>query len=286
MKKFYLPLLVAISAIAVCLAILVSSKLLYLLAIILCVLTIGFLLKSFAFIFPKGARNYVVIAYVALLEFFGLVLIYLTSFLSFFLKSFNTKVKKTPILLVHGYVNFSSVWLFHILRLKRKGYGPLFLINLGFPFSSIEVYAEKVKKKITEIQKVTKKNEIILIGHSMGGLVLSYFAEKYPTHADVKAIITLGSPLKGTKVAKIGIGKCCRQMEYKSKFIQTAKEGYPDKIMYHIVTKKDQLIIPYTSGIVNEEKSRNYIIDDLGHASLLYSTRVFQKIDYWLKKIS
>ena len=119
----------------------------------------------------------------------------------------------------------------------------------------------------------------------MGGLVASYFAEKYPDYANIKAIITLGSPLKGTLVAKIGIGKCCRQMELSSKFIQKAKANYPVRIMHHIVTKKDQLIIPYTSGIINQEKSRSYIIDNLGHASLLYSTRVFKKIDYWLEDL-
>jgi len=286
MKKLYLSLLIVISGITIYLAVLVSSKLLYLLAIILSALSLGFFLKNTVFIFPKRSRRYVVTVYVILLESLGLFLIYLISFYSFFIKSYNTNMKKTPILLVHGYVNFSSVWLFHALRLKRKGYGPIFLINLGFPFSSIETYTSKVKKKITEIQKVTQKREIILIGHSMGGLVSSYFAGKYPNYADVKAIITLGSPLKGTKIAKIGIGKCCRQMEFKSKFIQTAQQNYPDKIMYHIVTKKDQLIIPYTSGIVNQEKGKTYTIDDLGHASLLYSTRVFQKIDHWLKDLN
>jgi len=286
MQKLYLPTLIAISWIAVYLSVLTSSKALCLFAVILCMLSLGFLLKAIAFIFPKWIRNYVVVAYVVLLEFLGLVFIYLMSFLSFFDKRFNRNAKKTPILLVHGYVNFSSVWLFHVIRLKRKGYGPLFLINLGFPFYGIETYAKKVKQKIAKIQKITQKNEIILIGHSMGGLVLSYYAEKYPDHANIKAIITLGSPLKGTMVAKIGVGKCCRQMESKSKFIQEAQKSYPVRVMYHIVTKKDQLVIPYTSGIINQEKDKYYVINDLGHASLLYSTRVFQKIDHWLKDLS
>jgi triacylglycerol esterase/lipase EstA (alpha/beta hydrolase family) len=283
MKKIYLLILFFSTSLCIYFSLTLKSIWLNILAIILSFLVLGCFLKTCIKFFPKKIRNFLINIHVFLFEVMGLLLVYLLSVLSFYKKPFNLHLKKTPILFVHGYVNFSSVWIYHLFRLKKIGYGPLFLINLGYPFSDIDTYAKKLKKQIEKIQKKLNKKEIILIGHSMGGLISSYYASNYPNHASIKAIITLGSPLKGTKIAKIGIGKCCRQMEIESEFLQKLKTKYPVNLMYHIVTKKDQLVIPYTSGIINQE--RKYIIDDLGHTGLLYSSRVTKKIDYWLKKI-
>ncbi|MGD2168808.1 MAG: alpha/beta fold hydrolase [Chlamydiota bacterium] len=258
------------------------------LAIIFSWVALGVFFKGVTtFFLTKGSiANVLKTLQVVLLEPLALIGVYSLSFLSFFSNGpFWAKKKRTPILMVHGYINFASVWFFHRRRLLKMGYGPIYTINLGYPFHGIDTYARKLHKKIKKIARQTKRNDIILIGHSMGGLVSSQYFLKYAEKGTVKAIITLGSPLKGTKVAKLGVGKCARQMRENSSFIKNLKDNLPEKVFYNVVTKKDQLVIPYRSGLITGDRAKRYVLDDIGHASLLYSTRVSKKLGRWLRDI-
>lgn len=247
--------------------------------------TIGVFFKWVTPFSSKGLQPILKTAQVIFLEPLALLGVYAFSFLSFWKKPSLSKNSKTPILMVHGYVNFSSVWIYHRVRLWKMGYGPIYTINLGYPFHSIESYAKKVKDKAKEIEKQTKKQELILIGHSMGGLVSTVYTVKYGKDK-VKAIITLASPLRGTKMANLGIGECAKQMRTHSSFIKNLKRKLPIDLYYHVATRKDQLVVPYRSSLVNDKRERRYVLDDLGHASLLYSKRVSVQIGKWLKQIN
>jgi triacylglycerol lipase len=122
----------------------------------------------------------------------------------------------TPILLVHGYGHNSSAWIYLCYRLKKAGFHSLYSINLGSVQNSIEQYAEEVKRKALEIAESTGNKKLILLGHSMGGLVSAAYATH---HSNVTHLVTLGSPLKGTKIAKWGRGQSARDMEPFSPFI-------------------------------------------------------------------
>lgn len=220
-------------------------------------------------------------------EFFYFLRTIFSSFLSIFSIESVDKIneKDTPILLIHGYLNYSSVWLFHLKRLKKKGYSAIYTINLGSPFLSIEEYGKKVEKKAQQIAKDLKRKDLILIGHSMGGLVASYYAS-FLASGTVKKVITLGSPFKGTKMAKIGIGKCSREMETNSLFLEKLRkniENSPDIHFFHLGTTKDQIILPYTSAFLGDQTSRHCVLDEMGHVGLLYSDRVSEEIDRWIR---
>lgn len=188
-----------------------------------------------------------------------------------------------PILLVHGYLNFGSVWTVQKKRLEALGFGPIYIINLGYPFRPIRSYAEKLKTKVDSIAKETGRKDLILIGHSMGGLVSALYATQMAPSNTVTDIITMGSPFIGTPVARIGLGTNAREMEPHSPFIETLRESISSNSQirfYHIATKTDQLVIPGGSAIIPHHK--HFIFDDIGHASLLYSQRVTDKLNEWL----
>lgn len=190
-----------------------------------------------------------------------------------------------PILLVHGYIQNASNWVYLRRRLCQKGYGPVFTLNLGRPFRSIRNHAETIAKKAALIAKETGREDLTLIGHSMGGLACAWYAAKLAPAGKVGDVITIGSPLSGTKVAQIAIGKNGREMERGSDFVREVQEVVRKnrKVrFYHIASKTDQIILPYSSALTGEHPEREYVVDDIGHMSLLYSTRVADKIENWL----
>lgn len=188
-----------------------------------------------------------------------------------------------PILLVHGYMNHGSVWRFPKKRLETLGLGPIYTIHLGHPFRSIRHYAQKIKEKAEKIAKETGRKDLILIGHSMGGLVSGWYATQLAPVHTVTDVITIGTPLFGTPVAHIGLGPNAREMEPNSTFLKELRAGIARKKgvrFYHLATKTDQLVFPVSSAILPENE--HFIFEDIGHASLLYSKRVTDQIARWL----
>jgi triacylglycerol esterase/lipase EstA (alpha/beta hydrolase family) len=191
-----------------------------------------------------------------------------------------------PILLVHGYCHDSSAWVYHRRQLAKAGLGPLYTIDLGYPFHSIERYAEKVKEKAEQIAKETKRTDLVLIGHSMGGLVSSWYAVRLALPQTVTDVITIGSPLDGTCPAKIGLGPNAREMEPGSSFVKALQEeiGKCQSIrFFHIATKTDQLVIPSESALPKGPPERRFVVDDIGHVALLFSPRIANQLSLWLR---
>jgi triacylglycerol lipase len=198
---------------------------------------------------------------------------------------------QTPILLVHGYLHRSSGWIYIRKRLIDEGLGPVYTINLGSPSKSIEDYAQAVKEKAEQIAKDTGRSDLLLVGHSMGGLVSSYYAMNLAPPKSVKAIVTLGSPLEGTKMAAIGIGRCARQMHHKSDpkndFIRKLGQDLvnSDIPCMHLSSKTDLIIRPTTSAqLLANKKAARREFSRLGHAAYLFSPGVVKTIIPYIRE--
>lgn len=199
--------------------------------------------------------------------------------------SSKTEGRKRPILLVHGYMNHSSVWVLQKKRLEALGFGPVYSINLGHPFRSIASYAEKVQAKCEAIAKETGRRDLVLIGHSMGGLVASYYATRLAPPKTVTDVITIASPLAGTPVAHLGIGPNAKEMRPNSPFVKELQAAIAQNRQirfHHIATKSDQLVIPGASAALTD--NQHFVFEDVGHASLLYSRRVTERLAHWLEQ--
>ena len=184
-----------------------------------------------------------------------------------------------PILLVHGYLNDSSVWVYHKWQLARAGFGPIYTINLGNPFRSIGVYAEKVAKRAERIKEKTGRSDLVLIGHSMGGLVSSWYALQLAPPGTAAQVITVGSPLDGTHVARIGLGSAAREMERDSDFVKKLRREIAkgkEIPFVHMGTRTDELVVPYTSAFVGGHPQ--FLLDGVGHISLLFSSRIAKQL--------
>jgi poly(3-hydroxyalkanoate) synthetase len=77
-------------------------------------------------------------------------------------------------------------------------------------------------------------------------------------------------------------------MEWRSPFVQglaASLQKRADLPLYHIATRTDQLIIPYSSALLNPDPAHQCIVEDVGHASLLFSPRVTAQIKTWLQAL-
>lgn len=192
-----------------------------------------------------------------------------------------------PILLVHGYLHnqISWLWFRHQLQ-KTVGLGPVYSLNLYPPFESIETYAKCIQTKIQSIQEETHCQQVFLIGHSMGGLASSFYAEHLATPEDIAGIITIGSPFAGTRVATLGYGKNVHEMMPSSAFCLDLKTRVETSTLpyYSIASEIDNLVIPWNSALPKLPEERTKVLTDHGHLRLLVSPTVITQVITWLKE--
>lgn len=196
------------------------------------------------------------------------------------------KAKQQPILLVHGYLHNSSGWIYLRHLLRKAGYQNIFTVNLGaFPNKTIEQYAEILGKRIHEVTTITGRNDLTLVAHSMGGVISAYYTMKLAKLNDVEVskVITIGSPLRGTKVNIIGFGPCARQLSYESPFTTSLSEEIKratNRKYYHIACRHDFIIIPFTSALNGCEapKENSYLAYGIGHATIFFSKEIGMQI--------
>jgi triacylglycerol esterase/lipase EstA (alpha/beta hydrolase family) len=201
---------------------------------------------------------------------------------------------QTPILMIHGFCGSSNNWVYHKQRLQGAGYQNLFTINLGSPFHSIGEYTSLVQQKIEDIKRITRQNEVILIGHSMGGLVSRAYRYAYAERQqmNVRKIITLGTPLDGTYMAYLAswVSGAAQEMEPGSPFVrgQQGQACLDDATEYfHIGSRVDSIVIPNSSAL--EGKGRRVKTETLnatGHIELLFSDEAADLIIDELKSSS
>lgn len=191
-----------------------------------------------------------------------------------------------PVLLVHGYFNNQTDWIWFAHQLQKKeGIGPLFSLNLS-PFTgSIPEFALLIKAKVEEILSLTGAAKVILVGHSLGGLVCSYYAENHAKPNSIHKIITLGSGFKGTLLTALGYGKSMTEMMPESDFLEELRKKIQKSSVpyFSIASKIDNIVIPWHSALLDDAAENNkLVLEDHGHLRLLISQPVIDQVFKWI----
>ena len=176
---------------------------------------------------------------------------------------------RPPLLLIHGYSCSRAVWWYLRKRLEAAGW-TVATINLEPCYASIESYVEPVSRRIDEVLSVTGAKQLILIGHSMGGLVARAYLRRHGT-AKVDRLVTLAAPHSGSELARIAIGENARQMTPENAWLKALAN---EELLFNTVTiysPHDNYVMPQSNQAFAGAQSRT--IDGLGHLSMLFSPR-------------
>lgn len=166
---------------------------------------------------------------------------------------------KNPVVFVHGFFdskselfgksNFTAI----INHLVQNGWDQdeLFVIQYSDVTGSNIPNAYELEAFIDNVLSQTGKDKVDIVAHSMGGLSSRYYIQNLGGHEKVGALITLGSPHKGTPLAYLvswtGGGA---EMVSDSTFLQNLNSGdiTPGSVQYtSIYTYLDEMV-PYANS--------------------------------------
>lgn len=190
--------------------------------------------------------------------------------------------KRLDVLCVHGYLHNETLWIWFKRQLKKGGVASVNTVCYRSIRDDILSGSLKVKERIEQFKNETGREIDILIGHSEGGLVCLEYALEHAPKDRMTYIVSLGSPLHGTKMAKFGFGPGVKQMEIDSPYLQRLRERLfkAEHIrLLTLATREDFVIIPWQSSLLTNWKYAEYdVFDGLGHVAFLFSPRVVKRI--------
>jgi triacylglycerol lipase len=201
-----------------------------------------------------------------------------------------------PVVLAHGLGgNQSTNWQTYGPLLKNNCYCVFALtygvkgvpapLNLLGGMNSMKSSAREFKKFVERVLKATGARKVDIVGHSEGTLMLNYYVKFLGGATSVRRYVSLAPLWHGTDTAGLaslsafgspfGLDTALTsslqpffavgpQLLTGSRFMKKMRSGgtarVPGVKYTNIVTKYDELVTPYTSGI--EKGMRNIIIQD------------------------
>lgn len=178
-----------------------------------------------------------------------------------------------PVLLVHGIGCNAGVWSSMRAFLIGQGLGPVYAISYGPPFDTIPSFAPQVADKLAQIERDTGSAQVVVVAHSMGGLVMRSYMRAYGPER-IRRLVTLGTPFAGSMHAWLMSGASLADMRPGSPYLASlvtptdAEEAVPTVSIWSwhdtMVTPQDSSRLPYGENIVIAKVAHNAMLGDPG----------------------
>lgn len=192
---------------------------------------------------------------------------------------------KPVVILIHGLMaQPAHFWLMR-RRLARRAVPNVIALGYDSLNGSIDDHVEKLRDLILQIHAKTGMSEVILIGHSLGGLVAFEYTRKWGASGEVKAVVAMGSPFRGSRITALALTRSARRLHpTEARIAETLGSGVNARFL-SLYSRYDQLILPYT----NSEHPRadvNHEMDLCGHTGFYFNRGVFRVVLEWVLKTS
>lgn len=181
----------------------------------------------------------------------------------------------SPVLLLHGVLCNAGVWSRFARRLKACGVHPVYTVSYGPPLASIDLFAEQLAEKIDDILLETGASSVVVVAHSMGGLVALAYCRRYGDEK-IRRLISLATPYHGSVHASCFPGVCLTELRPESRWLrQLYHREFPLPPISSIWSWHDSMVAPQTSCKL--EGAQNISLVAVGHNAILADAGAFRR---------
>lgn len=189
---------------------------------------------------------------------------------------------ETPIVFVHGFYANAGFWQHMKGRMRAAGRHNLFSLTLNPPFISIDAYAVQLEDRIAEVCEKCGCESVLVIAHSMGGLVSRVCARR--ARERVRHVICLGTPHYGTVLARLVPSQTTRQMRPRSDWLGCLNaDVVSHTATTSIYSEHDNIIVPQAAAAL--DGGDNITLPGIGHLEMAFSRPLFEEIEKVLDRV-
>ena len=187
-------------------------------------------------------------------------------------------VRDVPVVLVHGYGHNRSGWFVLDRRLRRAGFTSVHTLNYWPVGAGVPTLAAALAARVEEIRDRTGHDRVHVVGHSLGGIILRWFAQEMGGAAVIDTAITLSSPHGGAPVARLAPERTAQDLRPGSWVLRRLDAGASTDIRWIAYYCRIDALVPGTCGRLNIPEAVNIEVPGHGHLSMLLSARVASSV--------
>ncbi|NML15352.1 alpha/beta hydrolase [Azohydromonas caseinilytica] len=122
------------------------------------------------------------------------------------------------VLLIHGLVCNRGVWNSWLRTLRQRGI-PVLAPSVEPPFGRIDTWVPTIDAAVRRLHAHTG-GPVLIVAHSLGGIAVRAWLRQGGDAALVQRVFTIGSPHRGTWLARFGWSPNARQLRLDSPWLQ------------------------------------------------------------------
>lgn len=186
------------------------------------------------------------------------------------------KGDKTPVVVVHGYMQNRVSFIAISRSLNQRGLGPVYGFNYPW-YRSVAHNSVLLGAFIEKLCEATKQERVILVCHSMGGLIAVHYILHGNGKQRVQRCVTIASPHAGVLYRGPVIGAPSRDLRKGSELVLSIQGALPVPVL-SIASTHDNVVHPAAQSSVEARGGTDYVIDGPGHLAILFDRRVLDRV--------
>jgi pimeloyl-ACP methyl ester carboxylesterase len=182
-----------------------------------------------------------------------------------------------PVVLVPGIYCNAGLWRWMRRRLAALGVAHTWAVTLEPPLAGIDELAGRLASTIERICAETGARQVVVVGHSMGGLVARACLRDAAARARIARIVTVGTPHHGSIHARWAPGLDGYQMRRGGAWLAALDADGPAPVpVVSIFSWHDNYVAPQDSAVL--PGADNVALAGIGHLSLAFSDAVARRV--------
>jgi pimeloyl-ACP methyl ester carboxylesterase len=181
------------------------------------------------------------------------------------------------VLLIHGFVCNRGIWNRWLLRLRAQGV-PFVAVNLEPVFGGIDDYVESIERAVVQLQETTGQPPVA-VAHSMGGLALRRWWSVAGNAHRIAHALTVGSPHRGTWLARFAMSPNARQMQPGSAWLRDLqRREQPETLarMTCFYSNVDNIVFPTSAATL--QGADNRLLPGVPHVAMVDDLRPWAEL--------
>ena len=191
-----------------------------------------------------------------------------------------------PVILVHGLYHNASAWILFRRRLKVAGFRNVYTLNYSSFRTSFPELLARLDALISDVTSHFPDQQVLLVGHSLGGLLAYAYCLHHPASRKIAGLATLGTPFHGSRVAALGPGKLAQSIIFHGPLSEeintpTAAFSFSPLALYSPV---DNMVLPFEALVPKDRSWRHELTPPVSHVAMLYHAGTASKVIQYLNE--
>ncbi|NHZ46911.1 esterase/lipase family protein [Nitratidesulfovibrio liaohensis] len=151
-----------------------------------------------------------------------------------------------PVLLIHGLYHNVTAWALYRRWLMEAGFTRVYCHGYSSWHTEFGLLVDELDEAVRDLRAAHPGERPLLMGHSLGGLLIRGWLADAANQQLVAGAVTLGTPHQGSTLARLGAGRLARSLTFRGALIREleATEAPSDVPCVALYSPIDNMVVP------------------------------------------